>query len=144
MAEPFFEQIRIAIESRFKTFWDLNGGGMPVKWPDVPFTQPSGGSWIAFHILNAKGVQGSIGSVQLEVQRGEVNVQIFVPPNTGTKQAMDTADLISEAFRWRQLTAGAVNVTMRSPSLLKAPERQDFVQWNLVIEFDARKVITRP
>jgi hypothetical protein len=140
----FYSEIRQAIETQFKAYWDTNGAGVPVKWDNVDFDQPDSGIWIATSIMFASGEQSSIGTSALETVRGDFVVQIFSPLGSASDDSLLKAGIIGVAMRWRDLTVSSTTVTMYSPSVKRAGAREDFAQWNVSIPFEGRRVITRP
>jgi hypothetical protein len=144
MPENFYSEIRQAIETQFKTYWDANGGGVPVKWDNVDFDQPDSGTWVAVSIMFADGKQASIGDRMLEKVRGDFVVQIFSPLGSATDPSLLKAGIVGVAMRWRDLTVNSTTVTMHSPSVKRTGSRSDFAQLNVSVPFEARRVITRP
>jgi hypothetical protein len=140
----FFESMRIAIESRFAAYWTAEGGGVPIRWSNLPFTQPDAREWVSLDILTTHGTQESIGGVALERQKGTAKVMIFLPSNFGESAGRILADIAGRAFQLGRLTSGSVSVTMRAPSIKRSGRRGAFSMWEILIPFEARKVITRP
>ena len=138
MADEVFDPIRKLIESRFKTWWDANGGGIPVEWDGVPFDQPEGKVWVRLVLLPGQGIQASIGSRKLEKQPGVAVVSIFTEKNSGTKTAYDLADKAAEAFRFQQLTGGTVVVAMEAPYVTRGNPADEFFTINLNAPYEAQ------
>lgn len=140
MANECFDAIRKLIESRFKAWWDSNGGGIPVEWDNEAFTQPSGGTWVRLTVLNGEGFQASIGSAQLEKQPGVAVVSVIVPKNGGTKAALALADKAADALRFAVLTDGTVTVHMEAASVTRGAPEPSHLMLNCNVPFVAQHV----
>jgi hypothetical protein len=140
MSNEIFDPIRKAVESQFKTWWDANGGGVPVQWDEVPFNQPASGIWVRFTLIDGEGFQASLGSTPLEKQPGVVVIGVFTPKNNGTKAARDLADKAGQAMRYKQLVEGTVTVHMFAPYTTRGPLQESHLQLNVTVPFEAQHV----
>lgn len=130
-------------ETRLKTGWTASAASaVSIRWPNVPWKQPTSGEWISFHLLPGDGEQASLGSSKLERQFGLVMVQIFTPKNKGTRRALDLADIVGGIFRYRTETDSGVNVIFRAPQMADVAERADQYQTNVKMEYQAEKVFS--
>ena len=111
-----FEDERRAIEQRFQD----NFTTYPVKYENVPFTQPEGNPWVALTILSGGGEIGSLGTgmtSRLERFSGIIQIDIYTPEDDGTKTAREAADTIAAIFDVVQFEAGSSGkITTRVPS----------------------------
>jgi hypothetical protein len=135
-----FEPIRKLVEGQFKTWWDANGGGVPIQWDEVPFNQPASGTWVRFSLIDGQGFQASIGSKILEKQPGVAMIGIFTPKNQGTKPARDLADKAGKALRYQRLTDGTVTVALEAPYATRGPTQEDHLHLNVTVPFEAQHV----
>lgn len=142
MADEVFEPIRTLIESQFKTYWDANGGGVPVEWDNVRFNQPANGTWVRLQLLPGAGFQASIGTRRLEKQPGVAVVAVFTPKDGGTKASYDLCDLAGKALRYQQLTDGTVVVQMEAPSIERGNPRDAFLHMNVNVPYEAQILTT--
>lgn len=138
MANECFDRIRKLIESRFKTWWDANGGGVPVQWDGAPFSQPSSKTWVRLVILNGEGFQASIGSSRLEKQPGVAVVSVVVPVNAGTSAALALADKAADALRYEVMTDGVVTVQMEAPYVTRGAPEESHLMVNCNVRFEAQ------
>ena len=113
-----------------------------VKWPNIPWKQPTSGEWLNVSIVPGTGRQDSLGSPTLERQLGILLVQIFVPKNSGDRRARKIADTIAGWFRYQTFrdTPSGTQVDCRAPELIKVGERNDIYQLNLRVSFQAQRL----
>lgn len=140
-----FEEISQKLESDFKAAWVDVGGGVKVKYVNVPFAQPKGdgAEFISFTVVGGDGELGSIGSLKREAQFGMVVIQIFTPKNKGTKRSKQLGDYAAAIFRYQQVRQGDVEITFhQAPRLQTTGDRADFFQENLIMPFRAIKLFT--
>lgn len=140
-----FEQITQKLETVFKAEWATAGGGVKVKYANVPFKQPKGdgAEFISFTVISGEGDLGSIGTKKREAQFGMVVIQIFTPKNKGSKRSKQISDWAAPIFRYQQFRHDGVEITFhQAPRLQTAGERADFFQENLIMPFKAIKLFT--
>ncbi len=113
---------------------------LPIRWPNVPWKQPTAGEWIALKIVPGDGMQASLGQTKLSRQLGLVMVQVFTPKNSGTRRALDLADLIGSIFRHQTKTSSDVSVIFREPQMGDVGERMDNFQTNVQIPFQGERI----
>ena len=98
-----FNDERAAIEGRFASGYS----NTPIQFEDIPFAQPST-AWVALTILSGAGINTSIGGTR-QVQRfaGIIQIDVYIPEDTGTKPARDIADLVDPIFNNAQFSFGS-------------------------------------
>lgn len=133
--------VRRVIETRFKTYWDANGGGVPVQWDGVAFNQPADGIWVRFTLLPGEGFRASLGSKWLEKQPGVCMVSVFGPKNGGTGGVYGIAELVCKAFRSYQAIDDEVVVTLDTPWVRRV-EDPDTVMLNVTCAYEAHRTMT--
>lgn len=102
MAEGY-EPERAAIEGRFAA----NFTALPCKYENQRFTPPAQSAWVALTILNGEARRASIGTTTpLQRYPGIIQIDVYVPENTGTATARGHADTIASVFRDVTFTAG--------------------------------------
>jgi hypothetical protein len=84
---------------------------LPVAWPNVAFTKPSGGYLRVNHVPNTSR-RIMIGSSEPHMRRGILQVDVFRPKNEGTALATALADQIAAWFP-ADMRLGAGGVTVR-------------------------------
>ena len=108
-----FSDERQAIESRL----DNGFSAVPIKYENVPFDPPKGSPYIALTILSGNGINASIGTDRpLLRHAGIIQLDIFVPEDTGTEVARTHADSLDTLFKNVQFSAGSSGlITTRVP-----------------------------
>ncbi len=108
-----FDDERRAFEARLAA----NFTTLPIKYENVPFDQPTT-PWIAITVLPAGGERISIGTtVKRHRYVGNLQIDIFVPEDTGTSAVRGYADTIDTIFRDQQFSAGSSGtITCRTPA----------------------------
>lgn len=140
-----FQVTRKLIEAQFNTYWSAldptpTHGVIPWRKENTNFNQPANSKWIRTKIIWGKGVQGSLGSLPREFQPGTFVVQIFTPKNTGSGDAHLISDLVAAGLRFGQLKGDGVVVDFQAPEKTDVPERDDFFQSNVWIDFRAKHI----
>jgi len=87
-----FENERLAIENRFNENWT----DTPVAWGNVDADVNNNEDWVRFNILNGDSGFRTIGGTKRHI--GIINVQIFVPKDSGTSISRRYADTIANIF----------------------------------------------
>lgn len=95
-----------SIRQRFETIW---AGRTPAQMPNVKFDAPEDAPWVRLNIADADAQWASMGDPgnNVERNRGQVTVQIFVPSGTGEGGALEYTDVVKGMFRdWRDASTG--------------------------------------
>lgn len=110
-----FDDERRAFEARLSA----NFTTLPIKYENVPFKQPAT-AWVAITVIPAGGERISIGTtVKRHRYVGNLQIDIFVPEDTGTSAARGYADTIDIIFRDQQFSAGVSGtITCRTPTYI--------------------------
>jgi len=110
-----FEDERRAIEGRFAA----NFTALAIKWENQPFDIVNDTAYVALTILTGAGHQASLGGASaLQRYAGVIQIDIYVPEDTGTKVAKQHADTIESIFRQVQFSAGSSGtIFTRTPSI---------------------------
>lgn len=122
-----FADERTAIATRLASNWSTT----TIQYEGQPFVQPTT-PWISLSILSGAGRQASLGSSQpLHRFVGVIQIDVFVPENTGTNTARQYADTLSTIFRRAQFSYGSSGViTCETPSVQPGPPEAG---WNRLI-----------
>lgn len=89
-----FDAEREAIETRFAVQW---AGQTPVSYDNSAFNIPQNTPWVRLTILNGESQNASVGTSHLR-HIGIISVQVFVPVDSGTRQARLLANSVSTIF----------------------------------------------
>ncbi len=94
-----------------------NFTALPIKYENVPFPQPVTG-WVDIIIISAGGGRISVGTtVKRHRYVGNVQINIYVPEDTGTAACRAHADTIDAIFRDQQFSdANSGTITCRTPA----------------------------
>lgn len=121
-----FDAIRAAIEDHFST----NYSTTVVAYDNVPFTPPAT-SHVRLFILDGGGSQVDMGAAPSYRYTGVVEVQVFVPSDSGSGPAMQLADEVATLFRGRTLGG----VVCRTPYATRVGQRDGWYQVNVTVPF---------
>lgn len=103
-------------ETMMKTGMAATYSAVPVQFQNAAFRQPEG-PWCQFHIIDGSAFQVELtGPNARERHTGFVQVNVFVPQNTGTAKAIEIAEYVGSLFRRKmaQLSDGAA-INHRTP-----------------------------
>ena len=92
-----FEAERIAIESRFKQYWDYVN--IPIKFENVEYKPISGKSFVELYVVNGDAEIVGLSTTILHRHVGIISIRINTPLGIGTRKARETADLAAAVFR---------------------------------------------
>jgi len=124
-----FEDTRNAIESRLKANWTVT----PIKFQNVPF-QETAEPYVALFILDGEGSQISLGTPAVRRWPAVIKIQVFVPEDSGTKQARTYADSLGAIFDRAQFSAGSSGtIRCRIPSIADIGVTDGWDQVNVTI-----------
>lgn len=85
------------VESRLASQWGVT---TPIKYENVEFTQPIGGSWISVVVKESDSQKITLGSgAQVERTIGTIFVEIFTPVGAGSSIARGYVDTLKAIFR---------------------------------------------
>ena len=92
-----YEAERVSAEVAFETGW---ASATPIKYQNAPFTDPDGDEFVEFFVLSGPSNIASLGGVNtMHRFIGFVQIDIYVPENTGTDRARELADTAATIFR---------------------------------------------
>ncbi len=132
------DEERKAIQTRFDTAW---GAGpyatISVAYENVDFDPPVNAAYVALYIRPGSGDQISLGSgEQWSRYIGVILFSIYVPANSGQKQANDIAEFIALIFQKQQFTAGAKSsIVCDIPSITVIGKEANLFRTDLSIPF---------
>lgn len=85
------------VESRLASQWGVT---TPIRYENVEFTQPSGGSWISVSVKESDSQKITLGSgTQYHRTIGTIFVEIFTPVGVGAVVARGYADILKNIFK---------------------------------------------
>lgn len=126
-----FEDARKAIESRLHTNWTTT----PIKFENVPMKETAD-PYVAVFILEGDGEQISLGTPALRRWTGVIVLQVFVPADTGTKDAKTYADSLAALFDRAQFSTGnSGTIRCRIPSIETVGDKHGWHQINVTVPF---------
>ncbi len=94
---------RNAIQTLFKTAFELAHPGIPIVFDNLKSDKPANG-FVMLHILNGASALRGLGLTRLYRYAGVVSVDIYVPSKIGIKLADQYADTIDGIFRGQQFS----------------------------------------
>ena len=98
-----YEADRLSAEGAFNTGW---ASTTPIKYQNVPMADPDGAEFVGFTVLNGPSNISSLGGVNTTHRFiGFVQIDIYVPENTGTKRARELAETAAVIFRDKRIDA---------------------------------------
>ena len=111
-----FADERRAIEARFAAAFTV----LPVAYENQKFAPPANAAWVALTILPGEGRQVTIGGAGARQRyAGVIQVDVYVPEETGTATARGHADTIETVYRQVQFSAGASGtITTATPFIV--------------------------
>lgn len=139
-----FELERLAIGTEFETLWVSGGKARtPIAWENKQFTPPNKAAYVRLTVRNSEGLRltfGDLDGVADYRYPGIVFVQVFVPEDTGDKDARKLADAAAAIFRSKTLnmmdgvTLKGV-IRMRTPRVDVIGARDGYFQMNVMIPY---------
>jgi len=117
---------RAYVEKRIADFLAANFVAVPCAFENVPFTQPDS-TFAALNIMEGESFRANLGKTYVTRHPGLIQIDVYQPVNTGTKEASDIAEAIGEHFKEHsvRLDDGAVLV-FRVPSYPRGPKAKGF------------------
>ena len=95
------EAERKAIGTLFNTGW---GSTTPISYQNRDFSPPEGSEWVRLTINPADSFRIELGTgLKHERTVGIVQVQVFVPANTGDGRSTELGDMVADIFRDQQV-----------------------------------------
>jgi hypothetical protein len=122
-----FEAERAAIEGRFNTQWASRTG---IKYENAD-CKPTANDWVSIAIVRGNSDRASLGTSPLYRHIGIISISIFTPLKTGTKAAVEHAEVIDGIFR----EATFNNITCRVPSIKNAANFNGWYRLNVTIPY---------
>lgn len=113
-----FAAERTAIESRFSDNFSAVTADR-IKWENIPFAEPTSGTWVALTILSGDAVARSVGASNVMRRwAGIIQIDVHVPEDTGTATARSAADSAAAVFQDVTITiASGHKIVGRTASL---------------------------
>lgn len=105
-----FDQAREAIFETFKTEFGTAYPSTKVYFENQPFEQPKGAPWVSIAFLPNVSHRAALGPGNQFHHLGVLNVNVYVPENTGTKVMHQMGDKVFNILADREwsLAAGAL------------------------------------
>jgi hypothetical protein len=90
---------------------------IPVSYPNRPFQQPEGQTWIKVCFLGGEGIQTNLGENPFERYVGILQLEVISPEEKGTKLSNDILDFLGKLYSRKQFYTDPLNVvTFKVPS----------------------------
>lgn len=118
-----FEAERASIEAKFATGW---ANRTPVAFDNNRFVPPASGAWVRLTIIPGDSFNASLGINHVR-NVGIISLQIFVPEDSGTRQARQLADQAAVILENQRFNG----ISTRAASLVRAGESGSYLQFNL-------------
>lgn len=115
------QSMRIAelLESRIAVI--CSSLGLPVAWPNIPFTPPDSSPYGRVYVLPAQTVGQDLGG-QLRTYQGILQINVIAPAGSGVNQARGLALSIADAFpEGLPLVGGDLTVYINGPPQIRSP-----------------------
>ena len=128
-----------AIEQTVQQRMSANWTATKIEWQNTEFEPELGTSFISVTILPGNDeIAGIAGTDSGNMYRkvGVVFFSIFVPVNTGTRQAYTYADTLTALFRGQEING----IRFRQIEVNEVGEANGWFQVNLSIAFEADEV----
>lgn len=125
-----YESEHLEIQSRFAAVM----GNVQVSWPNVTFTPPSPSiEWYRFKVSNGDAERVLIGRATSNYRSyGIIQIQVFVPLNTGNANGLQKADAVAAVFRnWYGATVRCQEASIKDIGA----EGNGWYQYNVNIPF---------
>ena len=126
-----FAAERLAIEKRLDDNWATT----PIAFENVPYDPVTGTAYVALAIVDGPAEQVSLGDGVAALHRsvGTIEIDIYVPIDSGTNTGRTYADSIAAIFRtWSDTTSG---VHCRSPNISKIGEDSGWYSFKVTVPF---------
>ena len=95
---------REVLAAHFKSVWDPADG--VVAWPNKPFETPKKAQFCVFSIVDRGTVRKSIGVNYFKRYFGTVQLDIYVPQDSGTKPSREISDKLEPIYDSLNLPMG--------------------------------------
>jgi hypothetical protein len=130
------ETERVLIYGMLKNAWNESTQG-PIQWENMPFTQPTGGIWLAIFILDSESFQASLpAGTTLYRHPGIVQIDVLGPRDQGTKQLTDAIDLLTTIYRRKTvITSDGQHVKFKVPRTMNLGEQNGWWRYSFRVEF---------
>lgn len=116
--------------------------GLPTAWPNAPFTVPNNAPWLRVTILNMDDVVLTLGSGGKNRISGILQIDVFVPRNSGDIKIYDTMDDLTAVFQsGAELDYNGQVVRINSASDRAAQDESDW--YRRIIDVDFYAYLTR-
>lgn len=118
---------RESVESTLMARMAVTYPAVRIKFNNAPFVQPET-AWIAVHIIDGSGMVTNLGrGRQIDRHVGQVQVDVLVSQNSGTKEGNLIAGFIGDIWRLQHvsLSDGAV-VKYRVPNIMDSEDQGGF------------------
>lgn len=132
MANPTFESIRLAIETRLST-WD----GVPVEYDGAPQSQEliaaieAKQSWVRATIQHGSSFTAGVGSDPCVRRTGLIQFQVFTDRLKGSRPAALLADSLAAQFEYYQ----SGQFETQAASVQRIGESDGWYQYNVTLSF---------
>ncbi len=127
-----FAEVSQAIEERMDTQWTALYPSIDVFYQNTGQKASDGTTYLSLDILYGEAERKNIGvSYRNHRLKGFINVNVFVPRNTGSRTALGYADSVAGIFRDQNFDG----VTCLSPSVRELDQNKSWLQVNIRTEF---------
>ncbi len=134
-----FAEVSQAIETRMATQWNLLNPTIDVYYENTGQQASNGDTFLDLVILYGEAKRKNIGyNYRNHRLKGFININVFVPRNTGSRTALGYADQVAGIFRDQQFDG----VICLSPSIREMDQDKSWFQVNIRTEFWYDEVFT--
>lgn len=112
------DEVRQGITERVKNALAASlYSAVPLYYPNGKFIQPDNTMWAMLSIIGGEGVQANLGPNATERHIGQIQFDVLVPEDSGTKVGNDFGEFLGNVFKMKQFSVGANNtVVTKVPS----------------------------
>lgn len=130
------ELARQAITTQFKNAFQAASPSTKVKYENLKFTQPTNTPWVEFYIMNGTSHQANLGETNVtERFVGYVQISIFTPEDSGSKDVTELSELVGRIFSRQQLNAGSSAIVFKTPDYKSLGSANGFTMHYVRIPF---------
>ncbi len=117
----FADEFARRVETIFRSEMQQLYPGMPVKFEDMPFKQPTKAPWAEFTILENKEEQITLGRKMVMRTSGFLQIDVFHPLDEGVRAPKKIGHAAADIFANRKFKAETISISFFEKHVMKAP-----------------------